>query len=62
MTKTELTKVIKHYTDNKDFETAKNHVLSFGPQLKNYDIESELKKIDELSKKEIKDVKLEKED
>ncbi|AEG18638.1 hypothetical protein [Methanobacterium paludis] len=50
MNKTQLTNVIKRYCDNKDFEGAKNYVHSFGPQIKNFDVDKELEKIDKLIK------------
>ena len=52
MNKTELNSVIKHYVKNKDYESARNYVRSFGPQINNYDVEKKLMEIDELEKKE----------
>jgi hypothetical protein len=45
MTKTELKKVVEHYIKNKDLISAKNYILSFGPGIKGFDVEKELKKI-----------------
>jgi hypothetical protein len=45
MTKTELKKVVEHYIKNKDPISAKNYILSFGPGIKGFDVEKELKKI-----------------
>jgi hypothetical protein len=45
MTKTELKKVVEHYIKNKDPISAKNYIMSFGPGIKGFDVEKELKKI-----------------
>lgn len=50
--KTVLTKVIKNCLKNKDFETAKNYINTFGPKIKGFDINVEIKKIEELQSKE----------
>ncbi|MBZ2166299.1 hypothetical protein [Methanobacterium spitsbergense] len=47
-----LTKVIKNCLKNKDFETAKNYINTFGPKIKGFDINVEIKKIEELQSKE----------
>lgn len=56
MSKKELEDVIKYFCDNNDYITAKNHIISHGSQIKGYDVNKELKKIDKLiTKKESKD-------
>jgi hypothetical protein len=62
ITKTLLTDVIKRHVENKDFENARSYIRSWGPQIKNFDIQKELKKIDEIKNKVNKKVKPEKED
>ena len=52
MTKTQLEKTVKYYRDNNALETAKNFILSHGQQIKDYPIDEELFKINELIKKE----------
>lgn len=52
MTKTQLNNTIKHYLKYKDYEGAKNHIKSFGIQIKDYNIELELEKIDKLIKED----------
>lgn len=52
MNKTELNSVIKYYVENKDYESARNYVRSFGPQINNYNMEKKLMEIDKLEKKE----------
>lgn len=52
MTKSELNKIVAYYLENKDPETAKNYINSFGPRIKNYDAAKELERIDKLNKPE----------
>lgn len=55
-----LDRVVKHYLSNKDRPTAENIIRSWGPHIKGYDIESELKKLDENPKPKNKNLMEEK--
>lgn len=57
LTKTELEKAIKHYIKQGSPEDAKKYIETLGPTIKDFNVEDELKKIDELIKKEIKEEK-----
>lgn len=42
-----LNKVINHYLERGDFETARNYIKSWGEQIDGFNVEEELKKFDE---------------
>lgn len=57
MTKTELEKVIKHYTSNGEIDTAERFIRNFGPQIKDYDVEEGVYKLRHPQKMEKTPVK-----
>lgn len=66
---TALNKVVEHYIRGNDKQTARNYIKTWGPLIKDYDINLALQELDhpnllkeDSSKKEIKTKKTEKED
>ncbi|MCE7700098.1 MAG: hypothetical protein K8E24_015160, partial [Methanobacterium paludis] len=50
LNKTQLNSIVKRYIANKDFETARNYIKTWGKQIKGYDIEKELNKLEDAIK------------
>ncbi|MBZ2167010.1 hypothetical protein [Methanobacterium spitsbergense] len=50
MDKTTLKKIVKKYTDKGDVETAKELLLTWGPRIEDFNIKTELKKLDKIKK------------
>mgnify|MGYP000895428730 CR=1 FL=1 len=46
-TREELKKVVNYYVENRDFETARNYIKSWGEHIKDFNIEEELNKFEE---------------
>lgn len=47
LTREKLNRVVNYYLDNGDFETARNHIKSWGEHIDDFNIDEELKKFDE---------------
>lgn len=48
----QLENIIKKYTAVGDFQTARNYVKTWGPQIEGYPVDVKLQEIDKLEKKE----------
>lgn len=47
ITREKLNEVVMYYLENNDYETARNHIESWGEHIEGFNIENELKKFDE---------------
>lgn len=52
--KKELEDIVKYYTENKDFQTARNYVKTWGPSIEGYPVDVKLQEISKMEKKEMK--------
>ena len=52
--KKELEDIVKYYTENKDFQTARNYVKTWGPLIEGYPVDVKLQEINKMEKKEMK--------
>ena len=54
MDKTHLNKAIKEFKKVGDIETAKHFIITYGSQIKDYDVTKELAKLEDKPKKDSK--------